>query len=128
MRKAVSGTNLRFAIWMNNLRLLLLGAAVLSPIIVFLLWWVFLRPAQAHEDVKGRGLQRGIAVVTAVTHGRTGLASAFVEINRRTAQTDSFTPVRVGQEVQVWYRVGKSGMVYVERMEPMTYRGKPSLE
>ncbi len=118
----------RSAVLRHNLWLLFRALLVLLPVLgLILCFGVDLR--RTDRDLQGTTLQRSLAEVTAVADRSYGRGNVelkgliYLRLQGRTVVTAapvySLTPLHPGQQVQVTYRVGKSGKVYVDSIQPM---------
>jgi len=108
----------------QNLRSAFFGALVLVPLACFLWWFYIGQFARRNDDLTGAVAQQSNAEVLAVSHPeRFRLPNrppilVSLRLRGRLTQARSFASVRPGQQVVVVYRVGKSGRLYVENIEP----------
>ena len=120
---------LRQAAVLDNLRVILPAAVILAMVTCLFFWSYAWLPLQAYRDVQGAPPQQGVAVVTGVTPGVASRGNqdlsgrVSLRIGGKVAQAETRMPVRVGQRVQVMYRIGKSGRLYVDSIKALTDRG-----
>jgi hypothetical protein len=118
--------------WQQALRVWLpvaLLALLLIGVLVFVCCLVPLREA---EDLRGAATQHGSGGVTSFTYGGMGQAGnrspdqVGLRLNGQEATYSGpkFLLLRKGQRVQVTYRIGKSGNIYVDDIEPSADAGR----
>ena len=113
-------------LWRQRLRALwrgLLAAALPAGIGAFLILW----PLADIRDVEGRPALHGAGVITSVRYGvanqygHVGPDAVFIALDSPGPSFlywDETRKLRQGQRVRVTYRVGRSGRIHVDAVEP----------
>jgi len=78
------------------------------------------------EPVKGTATVEKIEAYPFSRNGPYEGPTLTLRIGNAHVEFAASVPVRIGDEVPVFYKRGKSGMVYVARIEPVTANARPS--
>ena len=121
--------NLHRAILGHNVRTFLLIGSLLIVLLVFLVGTFVVVPWRVGEDMRGSTSHRSRGVITGIIYPQSsGIGSSLrpkvsLRINGTTAWFRTDVPVESGQQVEVLYRVGKSGTIYVHGIRPSPKNG-----
>ena len=118
----LKGANFRGAL-LHNLRTITPGILIVLLALTGLFWIQVYVPLRTGNDLQGAVLISGTGTVTGAAEVLTGYRSAVpgytIKLKEQTVRTKTSLPVRVCQQVLVKYRVGKSGVFYVDHIEAL---------
>jgi len=103
---------------------LILSVGLALAIIVTFMWWGFGRGVGLSGDIAGVPLQHAEGEVTGVTflpaQKIDPVPGALVSVtwDGKTGQFRTQTPPNPGRKVRISFRVGKSGKLYVQGLDP----------
>jgi len=129
MKNAAFDQNLRRASWRYNARTVLTGLLAVLVVVGLFAAVIGGGPFLQNVDMAGAPLQQGVAVVTNVALQNTPRTNpapwAWVTLRVPELSTPVViyypdTTLHEGDHVSLAYQVGKSGRVYVERIERLT--------
>jgi hypothetical protein len=93
------------------------GILILVLTLVFMVGIFMVPPWYITQDLQGSQPRQGIGKVTGVYYHKQSAPTVTLEVNGARVSLQTTQPVRIGQEVTVTYRVGKSGTVYAQNID-----------
>src|SRR5258708_6596320 len=106
-------------------RALYIGAVIVGIVIVALsVWWFIVRTVGFHNDIAGAPTHHSDGIVKGVTYLQASEAEATpgalvtVSWDGKTEQYRTDKPPTPNQKVRVSYVIGKSGTIYIRRLDP----------
>jgi hypothetical protein len=99
------------------------GPAILAILLILVVMvGIFaVQPWYISQDLQGSVVRQAVGKVTGLYYQhKQPVHTVTLEVNGVRAPVQTTTPVRIGQPVQVTYRVGKSGRMYVVDMAVLT--------
>lgn len=115
----------RSAVFRHNLRTIVLPAGLIVLLaLAGLIWMQVYLPRKVGQDLQGAVLHTGIGTITGTTDILTGYKTSvpgyMLKVNDQTVQARAEIPARIGQQVKVNYRIGKSGRIYIKNISVLT--------
>lgn len=119
MQRTNRDREIRTALLKHHLKLALPGVLLIAILVGGMIWSHAWKTSRFDEDVQGVALKHGIAVVISVGKVYRGPYSVALKVEGKTAYMNINNPVQIGQRVQAQYRIGRSGTVYFDHIQPL---------
>jgi hypothetical protein len=115
--------NLRRAVFWQNVRQWWPGVLIVAIVLGIGIWWAT-EPIREEYDMRGMPVQTGTGTIEHIIYPVRRMSSdrtptVILTVHDLRTRVGTYLPLKRGQIVQVTYRIGRSGRVYVGSIVPL---------